>query len=341
MHKYKKLIRSLGENRVKTNEVLKNYSSLKIGGPADLFFKALTIQDLILAVKSAHKYDVDYFILGGGTNILFSDDGFRGLIIKNESGNIRLKGLTGRRFAENTKKSLVNKVYLEVDSGVTINRLVRNTLSQGFSGLQYFLGQPGTVGGAVWINAHNVNQGQFFGDLVKAATLLNPQKGVISVNREYFHFAYDKSVIQKSQDTVLTVTLELATGDKEELWKIAKDSLLYRQKTQPSGIKTAGCLFRNIDKSDALRLATPNYTCSAGYLLDACGMKGITLGGARISDTHANFLINLGQARTSDVLELINLAKEKVRNRFGVNLQLEVVVLDKSLKKKAYGKING
>src|SRR3989344_6832410 len=327
MSSYSRLIKTLGAPRVKLKEVLKNYSSLRIGGPADLFYKAQNIPELITAVESAQKNKIDYFILGGGTNILFSDAGFRGLIIKNESGNIRLKGLTGRRFAQSQAVSLVNKIYLEVDSGVTINRLVRNTVDQGFTGLENFLGQPGTVGGAMWINAHNVSESKYFGDFVKAATILNPKKGLLKVACEYFHFAYDYSVIQTSADIVLTVTLELAVGEKSELWKIARNSLYYRQKTQPTGVSSAGCIFRNIDKSDAIRLATPNYPCSAGFLLDACGLKGMTIGQARISDHHANFLVNIGNAKAVDVLELINLAQKRVKQKFNVNLKPEVVIL--------------
>lgn len=324
--KYQKIISVLGGNRVKIGEMLGKYTSLKIGGPADLFMKVQTTDDLVWTINTARENGVDYFILGSGTNILFSDLGYRGLVIKNETGNVRLRGMTGKRIQESDNKNLVNKVILEVDSGVTINRLVRNTVDQGLSGLEYFLGQPGTVGGAMWINAHNVNSNKYFGELVLAANIYKPGKGTMDVSQNYFNFSYDKSVIQKTGDIVLSVTLELNTGNKDLLWQTAKSALLYRQKTQPSGIFSAGCLFRNIDRSEALRIRTPEYTCSAGFLIDSVGLKGFAVGGAKFSENHANFLINTGNATSADVLELINLAKKKVYQKYAVKLNLEVVI---------------
>src|SRR3989338_1222507 len=325
---YQEIISRLGVNRVLINEILKKYTSIKIGGPSDLFFKAGNSKDLVNALTIAEKFKVNYFVLGGGTNIVFPDKGFRGLVIKNESADICFKGLTGRRFTKSKTNSYVDKVYLEVDSGVSINRLVRNTVEQGLSGLEYFLGQPVTVGGAIWINAHNLKQGKFFGDTLVSARIYRPQKGIIEVPRGYFRFNYDRSVIQKTKDIVLTVTISLLKNNKDKLWTIAKQALDYRQKTQPSGSLTAGCLFRNIEKSQAIRLTTPNYTCSAGFLLEAVGLKGKTIGNIMFSDKHANFLINKGEAKFSDVLKLIDLARNKIRKKFSVNLELEVVLVD-------------
>lgn len=322
---YRDLINTLGESRVEVNKPLKIYTSLKIGGPADLFFKAQNTKELVLALKSAKKNKVPVFLLGGGTNILVSDKGYRGLVIKNETGNIKLKGLTGRRLNPESKKNFVNKVYLEVDSGVTINRLVRNTIDQSLSGLEDFLGQPGTVGGAVWINAHNINMQSFFGDRVVSAKIYNSKSEIIDVNNAYFHFNYDFSIIQSTAEHILTVTLELESGNKGQLWESAKKVLEYRQTSQPQGVFTAGCLFKNIEKSAAMRLATPNYTCSAGFLLDSVGLKGVSVGLAKISDHHANFIINMGAATSSDMLELIDLARDRVKQKYGLDLELEVV----------------
>ena len=322
---YAELIKVLGENRVEIDKPLRNFTSLKIGGPADLFFKAQNTEELTNAIKLAKKNKIPYCILGGGTNILVSDKGFRGIVIKNESGGIKLRGITGRRISASNKNKLLDKVYLEVDSGVTINRLVRNTVDQGLKGLENFLGQPGTVGGAVWINAHNAKEKSYFGDKLVSARIFTLKSEVIEVNNAYFHFNYDYSVLQKTKESVLSVTLELLYGKKDYLWQVAKKELFYRQNTQPAGVFTAGCLFRNIDKSMAMRLATPEYTCSAGFLLDTVGMKNVKVGDAAFSEKHANFLINLGSASATDVLKLIDLAKEKVKNKYGIDLELEIV----------------
>src|SRR3989344_571669 len=206
---YTGIVNALGKNRVELEKPLKQFTSLKIGGPADLFYKAQNTKELVLALKYAKKYGIPFFILGGGTNLLISDRGFRGIVIKNETAEIKLKGLTGRRLTPASQKDFVNKVYLEVDSGVTINRLVRNTIDQGLSGLEYFLGQPGTVGGAGWINAHNVHMNTNFGDLIISANILSNKSEIKQVNKSYFHFNYDYSILQNTKEPVLSVTLEL------------------------------------------------------------------------------------------------------------------------------------
>ena len=324
---YKKIINSLGKNRIRFNEILSVYTSLKIGGPADLFFKASTVESLVEAVLAARNSHTPFFVLGGGTNILFPDEGFRGLVIKNETSRIRLRGLTGRKYEKKTQSSFVDKVYLEVDSGVSINRLVRFSIEQNLAGMEYFLGQPGTVGGAVFINAHNMKEGAFFADRLISARIYGKDCEEKNVPGEYFRFGYDRSAIQKTGEIVLTVTLELKIGNKKLLWEKAKSCLEYRFKTQPGGVFTCGCLFRNIKQSDAIRLVTPGYTCSAGFLLESAGLKGKAVGRAMLSSHHANFLINMGGATAADVLKLIALIKNKITQKYGLELEPELVIV--------------
>lgn len=323
-----KLIDILGEDRVAYAESLTKYCSFHIGGPADLFYRAKNSQELIIAVKSAWKLSVPIFVLGGGTNVLISDRGFRGLVIKNDTGGIKLLGIKGRKTGEIDKENnSVQTVYLEVESGVSINRLVRYTLDQGFAGLEYFLGQPGTLGGAMFINAHNIKKGIFLGDKIYQARILQKNGKITLVDSSYFHFGYDKSIIQKNGDIVLSAVISLKRADKNRLWKEAQEILEYRQMTQPHGIFSAGCTFRNISKSDAIRIATPNYTTSAGFLLDSLGLKGEKIGESMFSQHHANFIVNKGMAVASDVLELIKLAKEKAKERYNINLHEEIILV--------------
>lgn len=325
---FREFIAKIGESRVLTQEPLSKYSSFRIGGPADLFIRARTRIEITDAVRLANGLDIPFLVIGGGTNLLVSDSGFRGLIIKNDTSNIKIIGIKGsNKCSEKNDKLITRQVYIESDSGVPVNRLVRFALDQGISGLEMFLGQPGTVGGAVYINAHNVNLGSYFSDHLKAAKILHNNGAEEDVEKEYFHFGYDKSILQENKKTVLCVIFKLETGDKKTLWEIAQQALGYRQKSQPYGVFTSGCTFRNIALSDAMRLSTPNYTCSAGYLIDAVGLKGISMGAAKFSDHHANFIINSKDAQAADVLKLINLAKEKVRNKFGVELTEEIVLV--------------
>jgi len=322
--RYKKLIEVLGENKVQLNEPLDKYSSFHIGGPADIFYRAKTCSDLIKAFTNAKRFKIPVIVISGGTNLLISDNGYRGLLIKNETNNIKLAGFIGGKKEKTTE---IHTVLLEVESGVSINRLVRFTLDQGLAGLEAFLGQPGSVGGAVWNNAHNMKMGKFFGDKITSAKILQPSGKVVEVTKNYFKFGYDQSIIQKTGDIVLTVRIKLNTGKKDILWKKAQEAFEYRQKTQPTGVFSSGCIFKNIKKSTAVRLATPNYTCSAGFLLDRAGLKGFQIGNAYFSKNHANFIINNGKAKAQDVFNLIKLAKKRIKKDYQVDLEEEIVFI--------------
>lgn len=319
---YIKLLKILGERRILHNEPLFKYSSLHIGGPADLFYKAQSKEELIKAISSAKDIKIPYFVIGGGTNLLISDLGFRGIVIKNETKNIKLVGIKGEKKGRETR---LQTVFLEAESGVGVNRLVRFTLDQGLSGLESFLGQPGTVGGAIFMNAHNMKMKKYFGDAIFSSEIFTMDREIKKVSRSYFKFGYDKSIIQKTGEIVLSVILDLQVSDKKLLWLKAQNTYNYRQKTHPQGVFSSGCTFRNIEKSQAVRLATPSYTCSAGFLLERVGLKGKIIGKARFSDRHANFIIHNGGVKASEVVELIKLAKSKVKEKFGINLMEEIV----------------
>ena len=303
LNSYQKFRQKIGERRVLTQEPLSKYSSFRIGGPSDLFYRAQTRNEIIDAVRLAYQLKIPFFVIGGGTNLLISDLGFRGLIIKNDTSNIKIIGIKGsNKVSVKNNKVITRQIYIECDSGVPVNRLVRFALDQSIGGLEMFIGQPGTVGGAVYINAHNVKSGSYFSDHMTGAKILHQNGREEEVDKEYFHFGYDNSILQKNKKLVLSVILKLETGNKNELWEQAHKTLEYRQKTQPYGVYTSGCTFRNIALSDAMRLSTPEYTCSAGYLIDAVGLKGVSVGAAKFSEHHANFIINSKDAQASDVL---------------------------------------
>ncbi|MBI3379881.1 UDP-N-acetylmuramate dehydrogenase [Candidatus Gottesmanbacteria bacterium] len=325
--KVQKLISTLGQSRVTLAEPLLKYSSFHLGGPAEFFYRAKTIDELMTAINTANIFKIPYFILGGGTNLLISDFGFAGLVIKNDTSEINLLGIKGKTYGKGNAEISQQTVYLQVESGVSVNRLVRFTLDQGFAGLQFFLGQPGTVGGATYINAHNMKKGQFFGDTIVEAKILKATSRIEKVSSKYFCFGYDKSILQNTHETLLSVVIQLERKVNIDLWKEAQEALEYRQETQPTGFFSSGCTFRNISKSQAMNLATPNYTTSAGYLIERVGLKGTKIGGAMFSKNHANFIVHKGEAKSSDVLELIKLAKEKVKNKFNINLEEEIILV--------------
>lgn len=318
---------NLNDVRLQIQEPLEKFTSLRIGGRAHFFFKATTIDELVKYVLVAQRFHIPYFILGGGTNTLFPDAGFAGLVIRNEAANIRLAGIRGGMGKDKNGITSKRRVFLEVDSGTPLNRLVRYTIDAQLSGLQSFLGQPGTVGGALYMNAHNIRKNAFFGDYIIGAKLLTTMGKIIKVDQKYFRFGYDTSHIQKTKDIVLSVVIGLSSGIKDVLWGEAQENLTFRINTQPKGVYSAGCTFQNISKSDAVRLSTPQFTCSAGYLLDRAGLKGERKGNVSFSTVHANFIVHNGAAKASDVLELIRVAKNRVREKFAVTLQEEIVIV--------------
>lgn len=314
----------LGPLRVRENELLSKHTYFKIGGPAKLFFEARSVDDLRLAVTSAHQYQVPFVVLGGGANILVADKGFDGLLIKNRADGIKLVGIKGT--IGKTGRGIKNALVWAA-SGTPMNQLARFTIDQNLEGLEFLLSVPGTVGGGIKINAHfEVEKGEFLGDRLASAALFDPKTGDIkTVQKDYFKFDYDYSKIQETGEIVLEAVFQLdRTNDQSALWQRAMDNVKRRNREQPIGIACSGCTFRNISHEDAMRLATPNLTTSTGYIIDKLGLKGATMGGAQISTHHANFIINAGEATAGDVLKLINLVKQKAKEVYNLDLKEEI-----------------
>ncbi len=315
---------TLGPLRVYENELLSKHTYFKIGGPADLFFEAKSTEDLTLAIKTAVSLDIPFAILGGGANVLVADEGFRGIIIKNKTDGVKLVGIKGTATREGTG---VREALVWAASGTLMNRLARFTIDQDLEGLEFLLSVPGTVGGGIKINSHyEVDKGEFIGNALVLATLFDPKsKETRQVPASYFDFGYDHSKIQETGEIVIDATFKLKhTANKDSLWQKATDDVKRRNEEQPIGVACSGCVFRNIDHADAMRLATPNMTTSTGYIIESLGFKGMKVGGAQVSDRHANYILNINEARAKDVRTLINLIKEKARKTYSLDLVEEI-----------------
>lgn len=314
----------LGPFRVRENEPLAKHTYFKIGGPAKYFFEATSADELKRALAFAQENKIPFVVLGGGANVLISDRGFNGLVIKNRASEVKLVGIKGTigKSGRGVKNALVWAA-----SGTPMNQLARFTIDQGLEGLEFLLSVPGTVGGGVKINAHfEVEKGEFLGDRLISAALFNPKSGEVkTVDHEYFEFAYDHSKIQETGEIVLEAIFRVdIANDRELLWQKAMDNVKRRNKQQPIGVACSGCVFRNISHQDAMRLATPNLTTSTGYIIDKLSLKGTKIGGSQISTHHANFIINTNEATASDVLKLINLVKDKAKEVYGLDLKEEI-----------------
>ncbi|MDP3888765.1 MAG: UDP-N-acetylmuramate dehydrogenase [bacterium] len=291
---YQKIIASLGQDKVKIDEPMKNHTTFKVGGPADLFCEAETEEEIAKAVRLCQKLEVPYFILGGGSNILVSDKGIRGIVIKIINNKMEIKD---------------DKV--NVGAGQSLPTLVLKTIDKNLEGLEFAAGIPGTVGGAVVGNAGAWQKD--VGDKVARVRVLNPEGEIKWLSREECGFSYRDSRFKTSGEIILEAEFTLATRENGEVKEEIKSNIEKRsgQPQEPS----AGCVFVN-PKPD-----------SAGRLIDECGLKGTKIGDAEISPDHANFIINIGSAKASDVLALMDLMEQKVFEKFGIKLKREIKVV--------------
>jgi UDP-N-acetylmuramate dehydrogenase len=284
------------------NVPLSAMSSFGIGGPADLFFEARAEAELEAAVSLAVEEKYPFYVIGGGYNLLFDDAGYRGLIIRN-----RLEGVVreGHR--------------LNALSGTSLSSVLRQALSSGLTGLEFLAGIPGTVGGAVYGNAGAY--GWSIGDVLESADLLFPGDGRKTASRDALAFGYRDSALKKGGGIVLSAVLVCSPGDRAESEARIRDILEKRWvKHPPVGTPCAGSYFKNSCSASGTRIA-------AGQLLDQAGARGLAVGDAAVSDTHCNFIVNKGNARSADVLALAGILKEKVFQKFGVRLEEEVIHL--------------
>ncbi|MFH1525692.1 MAG: UDP-N-acetylmuramate dehydrogenase [Bacteroidota bacterium] len=284
---------------IKENEILANHSTFRIGGPARYFVIVKSKEEILEALDFVKDKEVPFFILGGGSNVLFRDEGFNGVIIK----------IHDSRF----------KIYdsrITCGSGMPLTQLISKTIEAGLTGLEWGIGIPGTVGGCVAGNCgaygHNISESV---------------EKVIALDKEYSKdecgFFYRKSKFKdlNNKEIILEIELKLQKGNKEKSKKEIKDILIKRKDRIPP-YPSIGCIFKNLPAGKA----GPK-PLSAGSLIEQCGLKGVKIGGAQIAEQHCNFIVNVGHATSDNMLALINLCKQKVKEKFNINLEEEIVVV--------------
>ncbi|HUT96231.1 MAG TPA: UDP-N-acetylmuramate dehydrogenase [Candidatus Paceibacterota bacterium] len=281
---------------------LAQYTTFKIGGKADYFYRVKSVDDLIESIKSAKKENLPFFILGSGSNLLVSDEGFRGLVIKMEYG-----------FIEKPTES-----EIIAGAGMLLSTLLFESIKYNLSGLEWAIGIPGTVGGAICGNSGAF--GQSTSNSVKSVEILDTE--TMEVENKIFEFCdfkYRRSIFKNNNRyIILSAAFEFQKNNKEEIDKNIKEYISQRQKNNPIG-PSAGCVFRNIQKGEE--------KISVGKIIEACRLKGKIIGGAQISDKHANFIVNINNAKAKDVLDLIDLAKKTVKLQEGFDIEEEIVIL--------------
>ena len=298
---------ALGADRLRAGAPLAPLTTFRVGGPADWLIETRNSEEIATALSIARAFGVPITILGGGSNVLVADAGVRGLVIRTRGGEVQA----------------IDEGRIRADAAVTINGLVRWTINHGRAGLEAWAGTPGTVGGAIFGNAHF--GGRLIGDLVTEVRLLGRDGARSDVAAPAMAFGYDRSRLQESGEVLLSAVFRVSAGEPAALRAIARESLAFRKRTQPLDTPSAGCVFQNPERGrDEVPDGIP---WSAGALVDRAGLKGAAAGGARVSPTHGNFIVNEGAATAAAIRALIDRCKREVRDRFGVELREEIVYL--------------
>lgn len=276
-------------------EPLANLTTFKIGGPADFYFEPVDGGDLTVLVNLLNEHKSPFMIIGNGSNILVSDDGYRGSAINLE------RGLSDVEF---------DGELLKAGAGIKLAQLVDFGIENSLHGLEMLVGIPGTLGGTLVMNA-GAYGGAISDHLVEVEVIR--RGGLRKLSRDAVVFGYRYSSLE--DDIVVGATFGFPRGDKDEMKRVRRELLLRRKELQPVDSPNAGTIFKNPAMN------------SAGRLIENCGLKGLRIGDAQISVKHANFIVNLGGASAVDVVKLIRKAREEVREKFAVILELEVKLM--------------
>ncbi|MBU0568615.1 UDP-N-acetylmuramate dehydrogenase [bacterium] len=331
---YEKLINHLDKNKVCLNEPLSKHTTFRLGGTADLFFHAGGVFDLLRAVVICREWNVPFIVLGGGSNVIVGDKGFRGIVILNRKGIIEQ----------------IDDERIEITSGTLNTSVVQYILKHELSGLEFIAGIPGTIGGAIRHNARfrnpisfqekvtkfDVVKNQFVADFLEDALIITPDNNIRRVSKDYINPQYHKTNLKEKKDIMLSGRFKLERSKKETIRTSINKQLLWRKnrkvdiaqnnievqadpitghRAKQPALPSPGCVFSNISNPD-------NHP--VGRILDMCGLKGMRIGDIMMANEHANYIVNLGNGKASDALDLIRLCQERVKQRFNLDLELEI-----------------
>ncbi len=297
----------LGNENVKQNEPMKLHTTFRIGGNADCLVTPQTVNQIKEVIVYLKNNNVDYYIIGNGSNLLVSDEGYRGVVIQ------LYNKFNAYEFLHDNSSSAVdkaNKVYVKAQSGIMLSKLGHILADNSLTGFEFATGIPGTIGGAVMMNA-----GAYGGemkDIIVSAEVMDMDGNVHTLSLEQLELGYRTSVIAKKNYIVLSATMALEAGEKQVIYDKLKELADKRKEKQPLEYPSAGSTFKRPE----------GYF--AGKLISDAGLKGFSVGDAQVSEKHAGFVINKGNATASDVIELTNAVSDKIYELNGVKLELEV-----------------
>ena len=289
---------TLGSDNVRLHEPMKKHTTFRIGGPADYYLCPHSTEELQKILQICRENKLEFFILGNGSNLLVSDKGYRGVVIQ------LWKNFSDIETEDNT---------ITVKAGALLSKVAAEALEESLTGMEFASGIPGTMGGAVMMNA-----GAYGGemkDIIREVTVLTREGELLTLSKEEMNFGYRTSVVKEKGYVVISAVLQLRKGDREEIRKVMDELKERRVTKQPLDMPSAGSTFKRPE----------GYF--AGKLIMDAGLRGFSVGGAQISEKHCGFVVNKGDATSADVLGLIGEVQKRVQEKFGVALEPEVKFL--------------
>jgi len=294
----------LGKDSIRENVVLAPYTTMQLGGPADLFVEVTSADALAHALKTVRELDLPYFLLGYGANVVVGDAGFRGVVIRNAAQNIDFRG---------------NQVTAE-SGAIVYPDLIEASVTRSLSGLEHYVGIPSTVGGALWQNLHFLSPAparertMFIEEVLEHADVITEENDLRRVDVDYFEFGYDYSILHRRDDIVLRATFRLTPARESDLRRIMTENLAWRALRHPplDTEPSVGSIFKKIQG------------IGAGRLIDECGLKGASFGGIVVTHRHANIMVNQGGGTAADVQALVAYIQKEVAAQTGYHLETEI-----------------
>lgn len=288
------------QENIYMNELMSKHTSFKIGGPAECLVKIKTIEQLKAILKYVREKDIDLTIIGNGSNILVSDDGIKGIVVKIEIDNLKIDKQDER-------------ILVTVGSGIKLGLLAQKCLKEEITGFEFASGIPGTIGGAIRMNAGA--HGTEMKDIVKTVTYVDRNGEIHKIENEQAKFEYRNSLFAHKDYIIVETEIQLEKGNAEEIKEKMTEYANYRKEKQPIEYPSAGSTFKR--GADFI----------TAKLIDECGLKGYQIGGAQISEKHAGFIINKENATAKDVIELMKYTKEQVYEKFGKEIEPEIEII--------------
>lgn len=296
-----KIQKVIPKEKIYINEEMKKYTSFKIGGPAECLIKIESVDQIKEVYKIAKDFNIPLTIIGNGSNILVSDKGIKGIVLKIEIKKLEIQ--------ENNEK-----VNVIVGSGEKLGIMAQKFLNQEIEGFEFAAGIPGTIGGAIRMNAGA--HGKEMKDIVKTVTYIDREGNIKKINNSEAEFKYRNSIFSHKDYVIIEAELKLQKGNKEEILAKMQEYANFRKEKQPLEFPSAGSTFKRGEDFITARL------------IDECGLKGYQIGDAQISEKHAGFIINKGNATAEDVMKLIEYTKEQIYNKFGKRIETEIEILN-------------